>query len=137
MSDLAETPRRIHLLIISPEETIYEGDVRWLQVPLDDGLIGIWPGHAPLMALVADGIFEFDTGQGIETIPSGGGILNVDPERCTIMTPGAAPEAASVGIPGQAGSGADVGALIDRLEEVLQELLPDEEIDDQQENTDG
>jgi hypothetical protein len=45
-------PTSLRLIVTTPAETILDvPDVRWVQARLaDGGGIGIWPGHAPLLA---------------------------------------------------------------------------------------
>ncbi|MBK9383833.1 MAG: F0F1 ATP synthase subunit epsilon [Planctomycetes bacterium] len=44
-----------HLRLISPEEVIFDGPAKSLQFPGLDGLVGVLPGHAPLVAAIAPG----------------------------------------------------------------------------------
>jgi len=78
-------PSRVHLRILSPEQLLYEGQVLWVQVPLEDGLIGIWPGHAPLIGSLGRGGVQWDTGQGAEEFEVEGGMLRVDANGCVLL----------------------------------------------------
>ena len=120
MSEPLAAPEQITLRIISPEEILFERHVRWVQIPLEDGLIGVWPGHAPLVAMVAEGKLTFDDGHGERALSLNGGILRISPEECTIL----------VGLPqGQpAPAAVDKEALFADLEESLSSGLPEEQI---------
>lgn len=113
----------IRLQIISPERVVYEEEVDWLQVPLSDGLLGVWPGHAPLIASLSSGAIRFHVDDEIKEMAVGEGILRVDRGRCIVLTGVPVPEQTS-----------DVAsdALPADLEDALHESLSDEEIEDLQ-----
>jgi len=78
----------LHLVIFSPEETLYEGEVRWAQIPLTDGWIGIEPGHAPLVGAVARGKLLFAEKGKTRELAISGGVLRVTPQACLVLVPG-------------------------------------------------
>lgn len=91
MSDAPHDPNRLHLLVLTPEEILFQGDVLWAQVPLVDGLTGIWPGHAPLVGRIDRGSVEYATAEGTEAVAVAGGVLRVDDEgRCIVLVGGLA-----------------------------------------------
>ena len=47
--ELARGPRHLHVVVVSPAQPIFEGDVPWVTVPAWDGQLGIWPGHAAIV----------------------------------------------------------------------------------------
>ncbi|MBL8896109.1 MAG: ATP synthase F1 subunit epsilon [Planctomycetes bacterium] len=55
-----------HLRLISPEEVLFDGPARSLQFPGLDGLVGVLPGHAPLVAAIAPGPLRFTAADGGE-----------------------------------------------------------------------
>lgn len=112
------------LSILTPEELLYEGPVRWVQVPLEDGLIGIWPGHAPLVGAVGAGEVRYAAAEGEGGVPVEGGVLRVDAERCVVLV-GLAP-----GYVEPAEAPRD--ELVDKLEEALGEVLSEEQIEELQ-----
>ncbi len=114
---------RIRLQIISPERVVHEEEVSWLQVPLSDGLLGIWPGHAPLIASLSQGTIRFHVDNEVKEMAVGEGILHVDGGHCVILTGVPASEEAS-----------DVAsdALSANLENALDDSLSDAEIEDLQ-----
>lgn len=120
MSEPLPAPEQIILRIISPEEILFERQVRWVQVPLEDGLLGVWPGHAPLVAMVAEGNLTFDDDHGERAFSISGGILRISPEECTIL----------VGLPQgrPAPTTVDKEALFADLEENLAGALSEEQI---------
>ena len=112
------------LSVLTPEELLYEGSVRWAQIPLEDGLIGIWPGHAPLMGAVVAGEVRYATAKGEGSVAVEGGVLRVDAERCVVL----------VGLaPGYAESfEARRDELVDQVEEALRETFSEEQIEELQ-----
>lgn len=124
MSDAPRDADRLHLVVLTPEEVLYEGDVLWAQVPLVDGLMGVWPGHAPIVGRIDQGTVEYATPAGIETVAVTGGVLRVDEGRCTVLVGAlalAAPGAWSTGDPGGTGPEDD-----EDLEAILESVLPEE-----------
>jgi len=85
VTDLPHDPNRVRLLVLTPEEVLFEGDVLWVQVPLLDGLTGIWPGHAPLVGRIDRGTVEYATSSGIQAVSVAGGVLRVDEGRCIVL----------------------------------------------------
>ena len=49
----------VNLTIVTPEQILFQGAVEWVQVPLHDGMIGVWPGHAPLIAAISAGTAQY------------------------------------------------------------------------------
>ncbi|HHX65312.1 MAG TPA: hypothetical protein GX702_10535 [Chloroflexi bacterium] len=127
MSDASATPAdRVDLFITTPENVLYQGPAHWVQVPLHDGLIGIWPGHSPLVGALSRGTIQYHTDEGTQTIPVRAGILRVDEERCFVLVGALADEQESSWSP-------QSDTLADELERALYEALPEEEIEALQE----
>jgi F0F1-type ATP synthase epsilon subunit len=63
--------------------------IGWLQARLaDGGSIGIWPGHAPLLAETVSGTVRFLDGSRERSLDLQAGILHIDASGATILTPG-------------------------------------------------
>ena len=116
MSDRLEQPLR--LVVVSPEQVAYDGEVHWVQVPLLDGLIGIWPGHAPLIAAVAGGKLRFQSDEGVQEMRISEGVLRVARGACVLLVRPGADQ-----MPAYAREG-----LADDLQEALGEVLTPDEI---------
>jgi F-type H+-transporting ATPase subunit epsilon len=116
-----QLPERVNLLVVTPERIVFNGAVRWAQVPLHDGLLGVWPGHAPLIALLQPGDLVLDDGTEERSIPIPGGILRIDIERCVVLAGGLSEAARSKQEGGRE-------HLIADMEEALQETLTEEEL---------
>ena len=46
---------RLKVAVISPEQTLFEGDADMVVAPAWDGELGILRGHAPMLALLGEG----------------------------------------------------------------------------------
>jgi F-type H+-transporting ATPase subunit epsilon len=79
------TPKAVALSVLTPEQILYDGEALWVEVPLTDGLIGVWPGHAPLMGALGQGVVRFETHSGVREVPVSGGVLRVGVERCAVL----------------------------------------------------
>ena len=85
MSDEYTIPKYLRLRILTPEEALFEGEVDWAQVPLLDGFLGVWPGHAPLAGAIGPGSVSYAIGGDIRQISIHSGILRVTPDECIVM----------------------------------------------------
>lgn len=64
------------LSIISPYETLYEGEVKLVQLPGQDGLFEILNSHAPIIATITKGSIKLvDINGKEERVKMDGGIL--------------------------------------------------------------
>ncbi len=75
----------IQVDIVSAEGEIFSGPAEMVFVPAKAGEVGIAPRHAPLLALVKAGEVRVKTAEGEQSIFVGGGILEVQPRRVTIL----------------------------------------------------
>ena len=76
----------IPVRVVSVERSLFEGDADFIRCRSTDGELGIYPRHAPLLAVLAPGEVRIDkTGGGSEHIFVGGGFMEVLPERLTIL----------------------------------------------------
>jgi F-type H+-transporting ATPase subunit epsilon len=76
---LAEPPHggAMAVEIVSPEAVLYQGHATSIQVPAYDGLIGILPRHAPLLALLGRGTLTLKASSGERRFTVGGGFVQV------------------------------------------------------------
>jgi F0F1-type ATP synthase epsilon subunit len=79
-------------MVLSPAETLLDvQDVAWVQARLaDGGGIGIYPGHAPLLAETITAPLRYADASGEHTLEVEAGILQVDGGGVTILTSGRA-----------------------------------------------
>jgi len=118
---MSEKHAVVRLRVITPEQVLFDGEVDWVQIPLEDGLIGVWPDHAPLVAATGQGELEYASGGETRRMPIGAGVLRIDRTHCVVLygSTAAPPEA-----------GRDLDALTRELEEALYEQLAGDEAGD-------
>jgi len=110
-----------HLTVLTPAQILlHVREAAWVQARLADrGGIGIYPGHAPLLAETVTAPVRYADRLGEHTLQLEAGILQVDRDGVTIFTSGMSqPEAGSRPVSSPAAS-EDAGARFDRLAQVL------------------
>lgn len=71
---------------VAQDHILYEGDVNMVIIPGTDGVIGIMPKHAPLMAVVAPGeVLVRVDGEEDEYFAVGGGFVEVRPDKVVLV----------------------------------------------------
>jgi F-type H+-transporting ATPase subunit epsilon len=78
--------KKISLSIVTPEEQIYEGKVNSIVIPAVTGLMGILPGHLPIVSQLGIGIVKIETEKGAEYIGIQGGYLDFLYNKANILT---------------------------------------------------
>lgn len=80
----------LRLTVLTPVEVIWEVEnVRWVQAQLaDGGGIGIWPGHAPLLAETVTAPLRYADETGERTLDLAAGVLQIAAGAVTILTSG-------------------------------------------------
>lgn len=77
----------LHLKIITPMHTAAEVDVSSIQVPSTSGQIEILPGHADIIAAVANGeLLYFPLHSESKSLFVGGGFLQVEQDHVLLVT---------------------------------------------------
>lgn len=83
----------LHVTVISPEQTVFDGEAEMVVVPAWDGEIGILKGHAPLMAIIGAGEMRVTGSGGVERFQLEGGFVQVVDNVVTVLSEhAAAPE---------------------------------------------
>ncbi len=81
---MAAAPK-IQLDVVTPEELVYSEQIDKLEGPAIDGLIGIWPKHAPLVTAMKIGVVKIEI-DGEETqIAISEGFMEVQPDRINLV----------------------------------------------------
>ena len=78
-------PRTIQVDIVSAEGEIYSGEAEMVFVPASQGELGIAPRHAPLLTLIKAGEVRVKNGETEISVFVGGGALEVQPRKVTIL----------------------------------------------------
>lgn len=83
-------PDLLRLTVLTPAETLLDVEgVAWAQVRLaDGGGIGIYPGHAPLLAETVTASLRYADQSGEHVLDLEAGILQVDRGGVTVLTSG-------------------------------------------------
>jgi F-type H+-transporting ATPase subunit epsilon len=76
----------LHVVVISPERTIYDGEADSVIAPAWDGELGILRGHAPLMALLGEGDVRVRHAGKTEHFHVEGGFLQVVDDVVTVLS---------------------------------------------------
>jgi F-type H+-transporting ATPase subunit epsilon len=84
-------PNTIQVDIVSPEGQLFGGVATMVFVPGAEGELGIAPRHAPLLTTLHPGVVRVQApGQEEQTFYVGGGALEVQPNRVSILADSAA-----------------------------------------------
>lgn len=101
------------LRVLTPERVMFDAPVRWLQVPLEDGMLGVWPGHAPLIGALRAGEITVMRDGAEQSLPVGPGVLLIDETHCVVLYT----EAVDLT------DDRDLDALVDEMESAMQETF--------------
>ena len=77
---------KIHLVVVTPERTVFDGAVDLVVVPGHDGEVAFFPGHAPFVGLLGFGELRFHKASGgTEHLFLGGGVVQVVDDRASVL----------------------------------------------------
>lgn len=77
----------IHVDVVSAEESIFSGEARFVALPGEAGELGIYPRHTPLISRIKAGSVRIEMADGGEEfVFVAGGILEVQPDRVTVLS---------------------------------------------------
>lgn len=68
---------QIHLQIVTADGTVYDGNVSYAEIPLENGGVGILRDHAPMIGAVTDGVVKARHENGEDIVAVGLGVANV------------------------------------------------------------
>ena len=109
----------LHFELVSPARLLFSGDVASVTIPVSEGEMGIYPGHAPLLATLKPGVVTvFKDGGGSDRIFVRGGMVEVNPQGLTLL--------AEVAIPMAELDAAALARQIKNAEEDLADAKPGE-----------
>ena len=104
----------LHLEIVTPEGLIFDGDVKSVTFPGEEGEFGVLPKHAALLALLKPGVIEIERTDGTkESIVINWGHVKVDEDKAVALVEGAVPLAGS--------SESDIAKNIEEAKKLLKE----------------
>lgn len=74
------------LEIVSPDKLLLSREVEMAVIPASEGLIGVLPGHSPMIVLLAGGMISiYEGGRATDQLFVSGGFAEITPERCTVL----------------------------------------------------
>jgi F-type H+-transporting ATPase subunit epsilon len=77
--------------LVSADRKVWSGDASIVVVRTVDGELGILPGHAPVLAVLAEGDIKIEPTSGeVITAHAAGGFLSVEHNRVTLVSDRAA-----------------------------------------------
>ncbi|OUT99552.1 MAG: F0F1 ATP synthase subunit epsilon [Betaproteobacteria bacterium TMED41] len=72
--------------VVSAHESMYSGEIKFVIIPGEEGELGIYPGHIPLITRIKPGSVRFNNSENEqEIIVVAGGILEVQPTMVTVL----------------------------------------------------
>jgi len=82
--------KSLKVSLVTPFQSFFEGEVVSIQLPLWDGLIGIFPDHSPMLAVLGFGPCTFKLADGrVEEFVVDAGFLEIEHNQVTILASGA------------------------------------------------
>jgi len=67
----------MRVVVISPEQSVFDGEADQVVAPAFDGEVGILPRHAPFMTLLGEGVLTIRRGGAVDRFRVRGGFLQV------------------------------------------------------------
>ncbi len=77
---------QLHLKIVTPEKLLFDEEVSQVNVSTEQGILGILPNHANLMAKLEPGELIIKKGGKMDSMVIGDGFLQVANNALTVMT---------------------------------------------------
>ena len=78
-------PKHLTLEFVTPERAIVHDDVDEVELPGEEGFIGVLPGHAPLLAALKTGEMWYRKGTDKKFAFIAGGFAEIVPDRVSIL----------------------------------------------------
>jgi len=103
----------LKLEIVTPQGVIFEGDVKSVTFPGEEGEFGVLPRHASLLALLKPGVIEIEKSDGSkESVVINWGHVKVDENKAIALVDGAIPLAGA--------SESEIAKKIEEAKELIQ-----------------
>ena len=75
----------MHLEIITPDKTLFEGTAKSVSLPGTEGGFQILENHAPIISTLKSGQIKIDTGSGTELIDISSGVVEMLKNKVIIL----------------------------------------------------
>lgn len=76
---------RLHVVIVTPEGPLFDGEAEQVTLPGHEGQMGILPHHAALVTLLRAGAVVVRSAEGIKTYHISGGLAEVVNNQATVL----------------------------------------------------
>lgn len=84
--EVARGQVELHVVIVSPDRQLFEGDAHWVTLTGTDGQFGIWPNHVNLVAALGSGPLRIGRPRhDVLRYAASGGFLSVAANNVTIL----------------------------------------------------
>lgn len=77
---------QLHVELVAADRTVWSGEASMVIARTVDGDVGILPGHAPLLSLLADAVVEISTDGEVVVGTVDGGFLSVADDRVSVLS---------------------------------------------------
>ena len=74
--------------ILTPEKKVFEGDVTIATFPGSDGSFQVMDNHAPLISLLKEGLVEYKSKEGTNSLHITGGVVEVLKNKVVLLADG-------------------------------------------------
>ena len=81
----------LRCIVVTPERTLLDGPAEFVALPLDDGEIGIAPGHSPMIGRLGAGEMRIQGNEGLHGYYVEGGFVEVLGGVVSVLTSRAVP----------------------------------------------
>jgi len=75
----------MHLQVVIPERELFDGEVEAIQLPGAEGQLGILPGHAAVITLLAEGELHAMRGDEVYRFAIHGGFAQIEGDRVIVL----------------------------------------------------
>lgn len=75
----------LHFALITPDRTVFEGEVDSVSIPTPDGEITVLPHHIPLISIVVPGTLMIRTGGAVQLFAVSRGVVEIDGTSLRIL----------------------------------------------------
>ena len=76
----------MQLEIVTPDEKIFEGEAKYVQLPGKEGLFGILDNHAPIVSSLIKGRIKVEVLDGdIQYFEIGGGVVEMNSNKVIVL----------------------------------------------------
>ncbi len=76
--------KELHLVIVSPERTVFDGTISSIQLPGEAGRFQVLHNHAPLISTLVEGDVKYTTTDGEQTLHIASGFADVNNNEISV-----------------------------------------------------